>query len=95
MEYVNLARVVLSFAGVVALIFICAWVAKRLDVQKRLASMRKDAHIAVVESLHIDGRNKLVIVRRDAKHHLLLLGQNAPVHIESYDVPVQEVHTDA
>lgn len=95
MEYVSLARVAVSFLGVIALILLCAWIAKRLDVQKRLANMRKDARLALVESVHIDGRHKLVIVRREAKHHLLLLGQQAPLHIESYDAPAAEETEDA
>lgn len=87
MESVDLARFVLSFFGVIALILISTWMAKRLDVQKRLASLRKDAHLAVLEVTHIDARHKLVVVRRDARRHLLLIGQGAPLLVESYDTP--------
>lgn len=90
MESVDLARFIFSFLGVIALILISSWIVKRLDVQKRLAGLRKDAHLAVVETSHIDNRHKLVVIRRDERHHLLLIGQAAPLLIESYDAPAQE-----
>lgn len=90
METVDLARFVFSFLGVLALIVICAWIVKRLDVEKRLAGLRKDAHLALVETCHIDGKHKLVLVRRDTRQHVLLLGQGAPLLVESYDVAVQK-----
>lgn len=94
MESVDLARFVLSFFGVIALILVSTWIAKRIDVQKRLASLRKDAHLAVLEVSHVDARHKLVVVRRDTRRHLLLIGPGAPLLIESYD-PVVDGGEDA
>ncbi len=84
MEYVNFARVILSFGGVVALIFLIAWIAKRLNIEKRLASFKKDARMQVLESCHIDARHKLVLVKRDNQRHVLLIGQGHSTIVESY-----------
>lgn len=90
MEYIDLARFIFSFLSVIALIVVCAWVIKRLDIEKKLAGLRKDAHLAVVESCHIDAKHKLVIVRRDARHHVLLIGQGVSLLVESYDAAASE-----
>lgn len=90
MEYIDLARFIFSFLGVIALIVVCAWIVKRLDIEKKLAGLRKDAHLAVVESCHIDAKHKLVVVKRDTRHHVLLLGQGRALHVESYDATASE-----
>jgi flagellar biogenesis protein FliO len=86
-ETVDLARFIFSFLGVVALILIFAWIIKRLDIEKKLAAMRKDSRIAVLESCAIDAKHKLVMVRADHRVHLLLLGAGSLVCIESSDLP--------
>lgn len=91
MEYVDLARFIFSFAGVIALILLVAWIIKRLGLEKRLAGLRKDAMIAVAETCHIDARHKLVVVRRGDLHHLLVIGQGSTVLVESFDAPKTEV----
>jgi flagellar biogenesis protein FliO len=53
LEYVDLARFVFSLIAVIALILLCVWIAKRLDIEKRLAGLRKNSHLSVVESFHV------------------------------------------
>ncbi len=91
MEYVDLARFVFSFAGVIALILLVAWITKRLGIEKRLAGLRKNALVSVTETCHIDARHKLVVVRRGDRHHLLVVGQGATLLVESFDAPKAEV----
>jgi flagellar protein FliO/FliZ len=86
-ETVDLARFIFSFLGVIALILICAWIIKRLDIEKKLAAMRKDSRLSVIESCSIDAKHKLVMVRSDHRVHVLLLGAGAPLCIESSDMP--------
>lgn len=93
MEYVDLARFVFSLIGVLSLIMLCAWIAKRFNVDKRLAAFKKDAQLSVLETCHIDPRHKLVLIKRNEKRHVLVLGQSHATLIESYDVPAAEVDT--
>jgi flagellar protein FliO/FliZ len=73
--------------AVVALIFGVAYIARKLGVEKKLAGLRKDARMRVVESLSLDMRHRLVIVRRDAREHVLLIGPGETQVVESYDAP--------
>ncbi len=90
MEYVDLARFVFSLLAVIALILLCVWIAKRLDVEKRLAGLRKNTYLSIVESFHVDPKHKLVIVKRGSIHHVLLIGQGTSLVVESYEVAPQE-----
>ena len=44
---------------------------------------RGPARLAVVESRMLDGRHRLVLIRRDAVEHLILLGPQTPVVVET------------
>jgi flagellar protein FliO/FliZ len=68
---------------VVALIFAVAWVAKRLGLGGRLATARGQRRLAVQEVLPLDGKRKLVLLKRDGVEHLLLLGLNDDVVVET------------
>lgn len=63
----------LAFLLVLGLIALCAWVLRRFGLGGaiRPAAGRR---IAVVESLALDARHRLVLVRRDDREHLILLG---------------------
>ena len=86
METHDIIRAVAALSSVLALIACCAWAARRLNLEKRLAGMRKDARLHLVESLYIDSRHRVVILRRDAREHVLLVSANETVVVESYDV---------
>jgi flagellar protein FliO/FliZ len=85
MEYVDLGRTIASLVGVIALIFLVAWVARKIGIEKRFAGMRKDARLQIVESMYIDGRHRMVIIRRDAREHVLLVSPTNSLLVESYD----------
>lgn len=87
MEYVDIGRVFVSLAGVLALIMLVAWGARKLGLQKRFASLRNDARLQLVESLYIDSRHRVVILRRDGREHVLLVSQQQTLVLESYDTP--------
>jgi flagellar protein FliO/FliZ len=62
-----------ALAFVLGLIALLAWAARRW----RLGTMPQGTRrLAVIEVLPIDQRRKLVLVRHDAREHLLLLGQD-------------------
>jgi flagellar protein FliO/FliZ len=68
---------------VVALIFAVAWIAKRLGLGGRLATPRGKRRLTVQEVLALDGKRRLVLLKRDGVEHLLLLGLNDDVVVET------------
>jgi flagellar protein FliO/FliZ len=49
----------------------------------RLGGLAQKRRLRVVESLPIDARRKLMIVRRDDREHLIIVGGNSETLIES------------
>ena len=61
-----------------------AWAARRFGLGGRLAMQASKARrLHVVEVAPLDSRRKLVLVRRDASEHLLLLGHSQDLLVES------------
>lgn len=85
MDTVDVGRFILSFAFVVLLVFAAAWLTRKLGLEKRWKQSSEDARLKVVDSLMIDPRRRLVLIRRDAREHLVLLNASGDVVIESYD----------
>jgi flagellar protein FliO/FliZ len=76
-------RFILALLLVVALIFAAAWVARRLGLAGRLAAVGgKKRRLAVVEVLPLDGKRRLVLLRRDGTEHLVLLGLGGDLLLE-------------
>lgn len=68
-------RFVLALAAVVALIFAIAWIARRSGFGPAMAKpLGRRRRLSVVETLTLDPKRRLIIVRRDGVEHLLLLG---------------------
>jgi flagellar protein FliO/FliZ len=77
-------RFILALIVVVGMIFAVAWVMKRLGVgQSHMGALGRKRRLRTVESANIDGRHRLVLVRRDAVEHLVLLGPGASQVIET------------
>ncbi len=85
MDQVDIGRFILSFAFVVGLVFVAAWVTRKLGIEGRFKKTSAESRLQVIDSLMIDPRRRLVLIRRDAREHLLLLSANQDVVIESYD----------
>lgn len=81
MEATSYLRFVLSLTAVIALIFAVVWMVKRWGLGAMVP--RGGRRLALVESLSLDAKRRLVLVRRDDCEHLLLLGGGADLLIES------------
>jgi flagellar protein FliO/FliZ len=76
----------LKFAA--ALIFVLALMGGLAIILRRLnylhpASLPKKRRLKIVEILPLDARRRLVIVRRDSREHLVILGANSETVIET------------
>lgn len=78
-------RFFLAFAFVLGLIGICYWLVRRYAVERFGLAMNvgKTPRLRIVESRMLDGRRRLVLVRRDDVEHLLVIGGESDMVVES------------
>lgn len=85
MEFEGYLRFLLALAFVLGLIGLLATLARRFGLgfpataMKRIGSRR----LRVVEVTPVDGRRRMVLVRRDEVEHLILLGQSGELVVET------------
>ena len=77
------ARAVVALAIVLALMAAATWIARRYLVSGGLARVGGQRRLAVVEQTVLDGKTRLMLVRRDNVEHLLVLGPAGAVVVES------------
>jgi len=89
-------KFVLAFIFVMSLIGLATVAARRfgfgLPSTPRSSS---DRRLGIVESLNVDGKRRLVLIRRDDTEHLLLLGMNTELLVESAITPPQNAFSKA
>ena len=84
MEIEAYLRFVAALALVLGLIAAVAWGARRLGLAGRLPIVTGRARrLGVVETVPLDAKHRLVLVRRDAAEHLLLLGPAGAAVVEA------------
>jgi flagellar protein FliO/FliZ len=83
---VSWLRVVLAFAIVFGLLAMLGFILKRINLQGlRMpgAAARASLRLEIVETLPLDVRRRLVIVRCDEEEHLLLLNTSQDIVVSS------------
>jgi flagellar protein FliO/FliZ len=93
----EILRVLFGLVAVLGLIGLCALGARRAGLVSMSGGFSKKRRLSVVETLALDARRRLVIVKCDGKEHLIVLGANgetivennldAPPHIEEAPAP--------
>jgi len=77
-------RFVVALVFVLALIGVVAWVGRRMGFLGRVTMGRSaGGRIGVVESITVDAKRRLVLVRRDDVEHLVLLGPTTELLVET------------
>ena len=90
MDFSVYSRFLLALALVLALIGVLTWAARRFGLGGQLTpNTGKSARLTVVEVKVLDSRRKLVLLRRDACEHLVLLGPTQDLLLES-GIPVPQ-----
>lgn len=75
-------RFVAALAAVLALILGLAWIARKRQAMTGLGG-RPMRRLAVIETLPLDGRVRLTLVRCDAREYLLALGPDGVTRIDA------------
>lgn len=83
MDSVSLIKFASAFVFVICLMLLLSWILKRsgFSGQSMLPSARR--RLKIVETLPIDHRRRLAIVRCDQREHLLVLGAAGETVIEN------------
>lgn len=86
MEASTYLRFVSSLVLVLGMIFAAVWALRRWGLGLMLprpGGGKAGRRLALVEALQLDGKRRLVLIRRDDREHLLLLGSEGDVVVES------------
>src|ERR1700709_1824763 len=80
-----------SFLAVLALIGVAAWLVRRFAGNRLGANTNRGRmpRMAVIDAAAVDGRRRLVLVRRDNIEHLLMIGGPTDIVVESNIVRAQ------
>jgi flagellar biogenesis protein FliO len=71
-----------AFAIVLALIGLTAWLVRRFGANRLGTSRGRQPRLAVIDAAAVDGRRRLVLIRRDNIEHLLMIGGPTDVVVE-------------
>jgi len=74
----------LAFIAVLALIAVAAWLVRRFATNRLGANPNRGRmpRLAVIDAAAVDGRRRLVLVRRDNVEHLLMIGGPSDIVVE-------------
>lgn len=72
MEFVQIGQYIAAFALVVGLIGLTALAMRKFGNPGMRRRPRSEARLEIVESLPIDARSRLILIRRDDVEHLLV-----------------------
>ena len=79
-------RFLLALGLVLGLIGAAAWAMKRFGLNRFVGQRRPgsaDRRLSIVETLPLDAKRRLILIRRDGVEHLLLTGAGADLVIET------------
>src|SRR5437660_3179894 len=73
-----------AFIAVLALIGVAAWLVRRFANNRLGATTQRGRmpRLAVIDAAAVDGRRRLVLVRRDNVEHLLMIGGPSDIVVE-------------
>ncbi|MBV9346643.1 MAG: flagellar biosynthetic protein FliO [Pseudolabrys sp.] len=77
------ARFFIAFLAVLALIALTAWLVRRFGSNRLGGATRgRQPRLAVIDAASVDGRRRLILIRRDNIEHLLMVGGPTDVVVE-------------
>ena len=94
-ELPQVLRLIAALAFVLALMGGLALILKKLGLARTPVVSSKQRRLKVIEALPLDARRRLVLLQRDDKQHLVILGASSETVIETNIEPVRHDETPA
>lgn len=82
-------KTLFAFAFVIGLMLLCSYVLRKYGAGGAAFIAGGKKRLSVVEFQQIDHKRRLVLVRRDDKEHLLVLGPEGETVVETGIIPPQ------
>lgn len=82
MSAVDYSQFILSLLFVLGLIGVAAFLARRFGLAQTAKPAGGRRRLATVETLALDGKRRLLLVRRDDVEHLVILGPSSETVVE-------------
>lgn len=95
MDVLTVLKFVAALALVLSLIGGCAFIASRLNLVSNLTRAGNKRRMEVVESLVLDAKHRMMIVKSDDREHVLLFGPSGDLVVESRDAHMSASTDDA
>ncbi|NNE41228.1 MAG: FliO/MopB family protein [Marinicaulis sp.] len=89
----EILRVTFGLVAVIGLIGICAVIARKAGLLSASGGLVRKRRLAVVETLALDARRRLAIIKCDSQEHLIVLGANGEQVIASNLEPTPSLET--
>ncbi len=86
----QILRLVVAMAFVLALMGGLALALKRLGLTGSVAVPANKRRLKLIESIALDSRRRAVLLQRDDKQHLVILGPNGETVVETDIEPVEK-----
>lgn len=94
MSWVEYLRFPLALIFVLGLILLAGWAARRYGLAATPPGARLGKRLSIIDTIALDPRRRLILVRRDDREHLLMLGQNGEQVVEG-DIPAPPKGTES
>ena len=78
----EILRILFGFVAVLGLIAVAALAARKLGLASATGGLARKRRLAIVETLAIDARRRVVIIKCDDTEHLVVLGATGETIIE-------------
>lgn len=80
---ISMIKFIAAFVFVIGAMFAFGWIVKRSGLGGPVIKMGAKRRLKLVETIAVDHRRRLVLVRRDDREHLLLLGPDHASVVEN------------
>ena len=86
MELITIARTIFALILVIFLIILSIGIYNRfLQNNKYLTKFIRRKHLRISETIIIDQHNKVIEISRKDKKHLVLIGKNSEILLDTYE----------
>lgn len=93
MDAGDLSRVFFAFVTVLGFIGAAALIVRKSGIASGAMALAKTRRLQIIETLPLDARRRIAIIRCDGREHLLVLGQSSETVIDA-DIPAMAVLTE-